>query len=69
MNKSYKSNWNGSTQQMFQVVPPNSTENATFNDFCILRMIQLPEKNPSQQLESAKQVLSHAHLMQLIKFN
>jgi len=39
MNKSNKSNRNSSTQQTFQVVSPNSTEKATFNDF-ILKSIQ-----------------------------
>jgi len=29
-----------STQQMFQVVSTNSTKNATFNDFCFLKIIQ-----------------------------
>jgi len=38
---------------MFQVVSGNSTENATFNDFCSLKIIQPPEQNPSQQHKSA----------------
>jgi len=28
------------TQQMFQVASPNSTENTIFNDFCCLKIIQ-----------------------------
>jgi len=50
---------------MFQVVLPNSTENATFIDN--LKWIQPPEQNPSQQHKSAKQMLSQAHLIQIIK--
>jgi len=46
---------NSPTQQMFQVVTPNSN----FNDFWGLKIIRPPE--------SAKQVLSQTHLMQLIK--
>jgi len=38
-------NWNSSTQQMFQLVSPN----------CSLKIIQPPEKNPSQQHKFAKQ--------------
>jgi len=40
MNKSNKCNLNSSTQQMFLVVSQNLTENATFNDFYSLKMIQ-----------------------------
>jgi len=54
MNKSKKSNWKSSTQHIFQVV---STENATFNDFHSLKMIQPPDYNPLQQHKSVKQVL------------
>jgi len=43
---------------MFQVFSPNSTENATFNDFCRLKIIQPPDWKPSQRHKSAKQVLS-----------
>jgi len=37
MNKSINSNWNSSTQQKFQVVSSNSTENATFNECSLLK--------------------------------
>jgi len=35
---------------------PNSTENATFNDFCSLKINQTPEYHPSQQHKSPKYV-------------
>jgi len=43
MNKSNLINLNRSTQQMSQVVLPNSTENATLNDLCSLKIVQVPE--------------------------
>jgi len=60
---------------MFHVLSPNSNKNSTFKDYekfsdCNLKMIQTPEKNPSQQHKSAKQhktgVVLHS-IVQLIK--
>jgi len=43
---------------MFQVVSPNSSGNATFNEVYSQKIIQPPEKNPSQLHKSAKRVVS-----------